>query len=70
MKKHYDFSKSKPSPYIKKPKRQVTTRLGEGPIVYFKGMAARAGIPYQNLINLYSRNCVAERKQLKMEWAV
>jgi predicted DNA binding CopG/RHH family protein len=69
MKKHYDFSKSKPNPYIKRAKRQVTIRLDEGTIVYFKGMAARAGIPYQNLINLYLRNCASERKRLKMEWA-
>jgi predicted DNA binding CopG/RHH family protein len=70
MKKHYDFSTSKPNPYIKRAKRQVTIRLDEGTIVYFKGMAARAGIPYQNLINLYLRDCAAERKRLKMEWAV
>lgn len=70
MRKQYDFSKSKPNPYIKKAKRQVTIRLDEGTIVYFKGMAARAGIPYQNLINLYLRDCAAERKRLKMEWAV
>jgi predicted DNA binding CopG/RHH family protein len=70
MKKHYDFSNSKPNPYIRKAKRQVTIRLDEGTIVYFKGMAARAGIPYQNLINLYLRDCAAERKRLKMEWAV
>jgi predicted DNA binding CopG/RHH family protein len=70
MKKHYDFSRSKPNPYIRKAKRQVTIRLDEGTIVYFKGMAARAGIPYQNLINLYLRDCAAERKRLKMEWAV
>ena len=69
MKKHYDFSKSKPNPSMKKPKRQVTIRLDEGTIVYFKDMAARAGIPYQNLINLYLRDCAAERKRLKMEWA-
>jgi predicted DNA binding CopG/RHH family protein len=48
----------------------VTIRLDEGTIVYFKSMAARAGIPYQNLINLYLRDCAAERKRLKMEWAV
>jgi predicted DNA binding CopG/RHH family protein len=70
MKKHYDFSNSKPNPYIRKAKRQVTIRLDEGTIVYFKGMAARAGIPYQNLINLYLRDCAAECKRLKMEWAV
>ena len=69
MKKQYDFSASKPNPYIKKIKRQVTIRLDEATITYFKTMAARAGIPYQNLINLYLRDCAAERKRLKMEWA-
>jgi len=26
------------------------------------------GIPYQNLINLYLRDCAAEKKRLTMEW--
>jgi predicted DNA binding CopG/RHH family protein len=69
MKKQYDFSKSKPNPYVRKPKRQVTIRLDESTIEYFKGLAAQAEIPYQNLINLYLRNCAAEQKKLKMEWA-
>jgi predicted DNA binding CopG/RHH family protein len=69
MKKHYDFSASKANPYIRKTKRQVTIRLDEATIAYFKGLATRAGIPYQNLINLYLRDCAAERKRLKMEWA-
>jgi predicted DNA binding CopG/RHH family protein len=70
MKKHYDFSNSKPNPYIRKAKRQVTIRLDEATIAYFKGLSTRAGIPYQNLINLYLRDCANERKRLKMEWAV
>jgi uncharacterized protein (DUF4415 family) len=69
MKKRYDFTKSKPSPYLKKPKRQVTIRLDEATIGYFKELANGAGIPYQNLINLYLRECAAEKKRLKMEWA-
>lgn len=68
MKKRYDFSKSKPNPYLKKAKRQVTIRLDEDTIDYFKNMATVAGIPYQNLINLYLRECAAEKKRLKMAW--
>jgi predicted DNA binding CopG/RHH family protein len=68
MKKRYDFSKSKPNPYLKKAKRQVTIRLDEDTIDYFKDMANTAGIPYQNLINLYLRECAAEKKRLKMAW--
>ena len=69
MKKHYDFSNSKPNPYVRKAKRQVTIRLDESTVDYFKNLAGQAGIPYQNLINLYLRNCAAEQKKLKMEWA-
>jgi predicted DNA binding CopG/RHH family protein len=68
MTKRYDFSKSKPNPYLKKAKRQVTIRLDEDTIDYFKDMANTAGIPYQNLINLYLRECAAEKKRLKMAW--
>lgn len=69
MKKRYDFSASKPNPYVRKVKRQVTIRLDEGTIEYFKGLSAESGIPYQNLINLYLRECAATGKRLKMEWA-
>ena len=69
MKKRYDFSKSKPSPYVKSTKRQVTIRLDESTVQYFKDLGTASGIPYQNLINLYLRECAAERKRLKMEWA-
>ncbi|MBC8028371.1 MAG: BrnA antitoxin family protein [Steroidobacteraceae bacterium] len=68
MKKRYDFTNSKPNPYLKKAKRQVTIRLDEDTIDYFKDMANTAGIPYQNLINLYLRECAAEKKRLKMAW--
>ena len=69
MKKRYDFSQSKPNPYVKKAKRQVTIRLDESTIDYFKGLAIETGIPYQNLINLYLRNCAADKKRLKLDWA-
>ena len=69
MKKRYDFSKSKPNPYLRKPKRQITIRLDESTIDYFKGLSQASGIPYQNLINLYLRDCAAEKKRLKLGWA-
>ena len=69
MKKTYDFSKSKPNPYLNKPKRQITIRLDESTIAYFKELSAGTGLPYQNLINLYLRECAAERKRLKLAWA-
>ena len=69
MKKHYDFSKSVRSPYARKPKKQITIRLDSETVAYFKALAGNSGIPYQNLINLYLRECAAEKKRLKLGWA-
>jgi uncharacterized protein (DUF4415 family) len=69
MKKQYDFSKSIRNPYIRKAKQQVTIRLDKETVDYFKTLAAGSGIPYQNLINLYLRECASEKKRLKLDWA-
>jgi uncharacterized protein (DUF4415 family) len=71
MRKEYDFSKMKgrKNPYAKKLKKQVTLRLGIDVIEYFKGLAQETGIPYQNLINLYLRDCAQSQKKLIMNWA-
>lgn len=68
MRDHYDFSNSVKSPYAKKLKKQVTIRLDEDTIEYFKALADDKGIPYQSLINLYLRDCAQSRRELKMEW--
>ncbi len=68
MKRKYDFSKSVKNPYLKKPKKQLTIRLDEDTIEYFRGLSDDSGIPYQSLINLYLRDCVAENKKLHMKW--
>ncbi|EAZ98695.1 hypothetical protein MELB17_14456 [Marinobacter sp. ELB17] len=47
MRDHYDFSDSKPNPYASKLKKQVTIRLDEDTIDYFKQMSERQGIPYR-----------------------
>jgi hypothetical protein len=36
MRKNYDFSKSRPNPYAKRLKSQVTIRIDEGTLAYFK----------------------------------
>ena len=66
MRKEYDFSKMKGrrNPYAKVLKKQVTLRLGVNVIQYFKQMAEETGIPYQNLVNLYLRQCVHSHKKL------
>jgi uncharacterized protein (DUF4415 family) len=69
MKSHYDFSRSKPNPYVGKPKRQITIRLDGATVDYFKGLAESSGLPYQSVINLYLRDCAMEKKKLKLGWA-
>ena len=55
MKKEYDLSqmKSRPNPFAKQLKRQVTLPLGIDVIEYFETIAQEKGISYQELINLY-----------------
>jgi len=68
MKKRYDFSESIPNPYLRKAKKQLTIRLDEDTIDYFRRLAEENGIPYQNLINLYLRDCVESDRKLSMKW--
>ena len=71
MRKEYDFSKmaGRKNPYAKKLKKQVTLRLGIDVIGYFKKLAGETGIPYQNLIDLYLKDCVHSGKKLTFKWA-
>lgn len=68
MRKEYDFSKAQKNPYARRLKRQVTLRMDEGTIRYFKELAQEIGVPYQTLINLYLRDCAASHKKLSLQW--
>lgn len=68
MRKQYDFSKAIPNPYYSKLKKQITIRLDETVIEYFKKLAEEFDISYQNLINLYLRECSTAHKRPKLQW--
>ena len=68
MKKEYDFSKSKKNPYINKLKKQITIRIEEDTIKYFKNLSSQTGIPYQNLINIYLSDCANNNRKLIFKW--
>ena len=68
MRKEYDFSNAKKNPYASQLKKQITIRLDEEAIDYFKSISEQVGIPYQSLINLYLRDCAATQKQLDLSW--
>lgn len=68
MREEYDFSKSRKNPYASQLKKSVTIRLDEDSISYFKTLSDDVGIPYQSLINLYLRDCAANKKKLDLAW--
>ena len=70
MRKEYDFSiiKGRKNPYAKRLKKQITIRMGVDIIEYFRRLAEETGIPYQNLINLYLRDCVQSHRKISVEW--
>jgi len=68
MRKNYDFSQGKKNPYAGRLKKQVTIRLEEGTVAYFKDLAEELGIPYQTLINLYLRDCASSGRRLNLTW--
>jgi uncharacterized protein (DUF4415 family) len=67
---NWDLSKmkSRPNPYAKQLKKQITLRLNPDVIEYFKEMAEETGIPYQSLINLYLLDCVNSERTLELTW--
>ena len=71
MRSHYDFSKMKArkNPYTKLLKQPVTIRLDRDTVAYFKELAVKTGLPYQNLINLYLRDCAVHHREPALQWA-
>ena len=68
MRKEYDFSAAKKNPYAAQLKKQITIRLDEESIAYFKSISQDVGISYQSLINLYLRDCAASHRKLNLNW--
>jgi len=68
MRKEYDFSEARKNPYASQLKKQITIRLDEDSIGYFKEISEQVGIPYQALINLYLRDCAAQNRKLDLRW--
>lgn len=67
MKQDYDFSQWVNIPYLKKLKNQVTIRLENEVVDYFKKLAEETGIPYQSPIELYLQDCVRSQRKLSLE---
>lgn len=59
-----DFSESVPNPYVGRVRRRVTINIDSENVDYFKAEAARTGVPYQTIINLYLTECRVQGKHL------
>jgi len=68
MKKEYDFSQSIKNPYIKKLKKQISIRIENDTVEYFKELALKTGIPYQNLMNMFLRECAEKNMKPNILW--
>lgn len=69
MRQEYDFSNSIKNPYAKKVKKQISIKIEVDTINYFKELAVKSGIPYQNLINSYLTDCAMKHIEPKLKWA-
>jgi predicted DNA binding CopG/RHH family protein len=49
-------------------KKQVTIRLDVPTVDYFKALATEVGLPYQNLINLFLRECAESKRKPAVKW--
>jgi uncharacterized protein (DUF4415 family) len=68
MRHEYDFSQARKNPYAPQLKKQITIRLDEDALSYFKRISSEVGIPYQSLINLYLRDCAESNRRLNLQW--
>ena len=63
MRDDYDFTNAIKNPYSDRLKKQITIRLDDTVIAYFKEMADQTVMPYQNIINYYLLDCVKNNKR-------
>jgi uncharacterized protein (DUF4415 family) len=70
MKKEYDLNrmKSRRNPYANRLKKQITIRLDNSTVEYFKELSRETGFSYQTLINLYLKDCAENSKKPKVRW--
>lgn len=59
-----DFSESIPNPYVGRVRQRVTINIDSENVAYFKAEAARTGVPYQTIINLYLTECREQGRHL------
>ncbi len=64
MKKQYDFTKAKRSPFAKMMKRPISIRIDNDVLDYFQDQAKRLGVKYQTLIQMHLLDVVRNKRKL------
>ena len=54
--------------YVNKLKKQISIRIDNDTIEYFKSLAAQTAIPYQSLINLFLAECASKELKPSVLW--
>lgn len=68
---HFEWDEKKAAANLKKHGvsfEEARSVFYEDSIGYFKSLSEEVGIPYQSLINLYLRDCVASQRKLNLNW--
>ena len=70
MRTEYNITELNPrkNPYTNRLKKQVTIKIDNDTIDYFKEQSEKSGLPYQTLINLYLSDCVSHNRKLNLSW--
>ena len=56
------------NPYTKELKKQISIKIDQSVIDYFKNLSSDNGIPYQTLINMYLSDCVRNSRKIQISW--
>lgn len=64
MRDEYNFSNSRPNPYVGRVRRPVTMNIDQANIDYFKEESSRTGVPYQTIINMFLTECREQKRHL------
>jgi hypothetical protein len=68
MSETYQYSKPLPNPYLPHVAQQITLTVSNDVVQYFQQLEAQIGLPYQNLMVLYLRDCAARQLKLNLDW--
>ena len=54
--------------YARELKKQISIKIDQSVIDYFKSLSSDNGIPYQTLINMYLSDCVRNKRKIEISW--